>query len=402
MDYLKKQIRKLRPDDISIMLKLLLTFVPAKIYKQIYKDVWMITESSENARDNGYWFFKYVRENYPEKKVFYPIKKSASDYVKVKQLGNTIEFGGWKHYFLFWAIVKFIGTTQYHGLPDERITAGLCEMKLHRFQHVFLNHGFARGVSSIVNAEKANYDMIIAMSPLEKEIITKINHQPFEKVKAIGFCRHDNLNDELLDPKLIVIMPTWRRWLDYRHETKKTKVEDIKKQYLASSYYNEYQKLINDQEFHDLLEQQNMRVIFYLHGYAQMYSDYFTTTSDRIKIAKKEDYFVQDLLKEAAFLITDYSSVAFDYAYMKKPMLYFQFDADEFSKIQYAESDLYTYEQNGFGPVVYTEEEVVREVKKSIDNHLQIDELYLKRVEDFFVDFGKEHCKNTYELISEL
>ncbi len=402
MNYLVRQICRIRLEDIPSMIKLLFTFIPAKIYKRIYKDVWVITEYPENARDNGYWFFKYVRENHSEKKAFYPIKKNASDYAKVEKLGNIIEFGGWKHYFLFWAATKFIGTTKYHGFPDERITAGLFEMKMHRFQYIFLNHGFARGISGIVNADRTNYDMIIAMSELEKEIITKINHQPEEKVKAIGFCRHDNLNDELLDNKLILIMPTWRRWLDYRHEKNESKVEEIKKQYLTSSYYKEYQNLLNNKQFHDFLEKNDMRVVLYLHGYAQMYSDYFTSTSNRVKIVKKEEYFVQDLLKQAVFLITDYSSVAFDYAYMKKAMLYFQFDAEEFARIQYGESELYTYEKNGFGPIVYTVDDVIIEMKRALDNKFKMDELYLKRVEEFFGGFGKEHCKNTYKLINEL
>lgn len=67
-------VLRIRPRDIPSIVKLSFTFAPAKIYKRLYKDVWIITEYPENARDNGYWLFKYVRENYPKKRVFYPIK----------------------------------------------------------------------------------------------------------------------------------------------------------------------------------------------------------------------------------------------------------------------------------------------------------------------------------------
>ena len=40
-----------------------------KIKKQ---ELWLISESKEAARDNGYHLFKYIRENYPDKKCFYP------------------------------------------------------------------------------------------------------------------------------------------------------------------------------------------------------------------------------------------------------------------------------------------------------------------------------------------
>ena len=402
MKFLLRQLCRLRPQDIPALFKLALTFIPAKIYKIRHKDIWTVTEYPENARDNGYWIFKYIRENYPEKEVYYPIHKHASDYGKVESLGNTVEFSGWKHYFLFWASNKYLGTTKYHGFPSERICAGLFELKMHRFQYVFLNHRFARGVSNIVNGNDTNYDLIIAMSELEKTIMVELNHQSPDRIQAIGFCRQDNLIEKECEPGLIVIMPTWRRWLDYRHEKNVHKIEDIKKQFAVSSYYREYSQLIQDPELLQYLEEKNLRIIFYLHGYAQAYSGCFSSPSDRVMIAEKEEFFVQDLLKRAAFLITDYSSVSCDYVYMKKPMIYFQFDAEEFAEKQYAESSYFTYEKNGFGPVVSTREEVIRAIQEAYMNGFQMDPEYEKRTTEFFKYFGNKHCEMTYKLVDEL
>ena len=41
------------------------------------RDVWIITERQDQARDNGYVFFKYVREKYPKQKIVYIIEKSG-------------------------------------------------------------------------------------------------------------------------------------------------------------------------------------------------------------------------------------------------------------------------------------------------------------------------------------
>lgn len=402
MNYLTDRISRLRLEDIPSMIKLAGTFIPAKIYKHWHQDVWLVTEYPENARDNGYWLFRYIREKHPEKEVYYPIRKKASDYDKVKNLGNLVAFGGWKHYFLFWAANKYIGTTKFHGFPDDRICGGLFELGLHRFKYIFLNHGFARGFSSIVNSKHTNYDLIFAMSELEKTIMIELNGQKPEKIRTVGFCRHDNLDDSLLDPKLIVVMPTWRKWLDYRHEYNKRKIEEIKQAYLESDYFKAYNSLINNQKFLTFLEEHDLRMVFYLHGYAQAYREYFQTSSKRITIAEKEEYFVQDLLKQAAFLVTDYSSVACDYAYMKKPMLYFQFDAEEFAQKQYAESEYYTYEENGYGPVVHTTQEVIDSIEDSYQNGFVMEQKYLDRVNAFFKNFGKDHCEKTYQLIEEL
>ena len=65
---------------------------------------------------------------------------------------------------------------------------------------------------------------------------------------------------------------------------------------------------------------------------------------------------LQDLLRRAAFLVTDYSSVAMDFAYMQKPLLYYQFDLDEFRANQY-KAGYFDFVRDGFGPVCTTEGE---------------------------------------------
>ena len=63
----------------------------------------------------------------------------------------------------------------------------------------------------------------------------------------------------------------------------------------------------------------------------QRFLDEFTTCSERIIIADWKKYDVQGLLKESALLITDLSSVFMDFAYMRKPMIYYQFDMGKVS-----------------------------------------------------------------------
>ena len=143
-------------------------------------------------------------------------------------------------------------------------------------------------------------------------------------------------------------------------------------------------------------------MIFYLHGYAQSYAPFFHSVSDRVIIAKKEEYYVQDLLKRAAFLVTDYSSVSCDYVYMKKPMVYFQFDGEKFAREQYPESEYFTYKDNGFGPVAHTLEEVETEIVDACKNQFRMKEEYEKRTNEFFKYFGHDHCERTYQLIEKL
>lgn len=399
---LSDKIKMVRVDDLWHMLILMMAWIPGKIYKFLHGDVWVITEYPENARDNGYWMFRYMRKRFPKKKVFYPIKKKSSDYKKVAKLGNTVEFGSFRHYILFWAANKYLGTTKFHGFPDERTCSAFQLRNLAGFKYIFLNHGVARGVSSIVDGERSNYEMVVAMSEGEKETIVNINHQPADKVYALGFCRHDNLDDKLLDKKTILFMPTWRNWLDYRHETDPEVIENIKKDYLNSEYYKRCKEIIESKRLQDFLEKNDLHFVMYLHGYAQAYSSYFKPTSDRIEIAKKEEYFVQDILKKAAYLITDYSSVIFDFAYMKKPCVYYQFDAEEFAEKQYAESEYYSYEKDGFGPIFKELDEVIDHMEERYSKDFEMEEKYKNRVLNYFPSFDKKHCERTYDIIKSL
>jgi CDP-glycerol glycerophosphotransferase (TagB/SpsB family) len=62
---------------------------------------------------------------------------------------------------------------------------------------------------------------------------------------------------------------------------------------------------------------------------------------------------VQALYARAVLLVTDYSSVAFNMAYLDRPVVYFQFDRAEMERgAHMGRKGYFEYERDGFGPVV--------------------------------------------------
>ena len=59
-------------------------FVGALIAKIFVRDLWLVGECGYFARDNGYYFFKYLRKQHPEQKVVFVIAKKSKHYDKVK------------------------------------------------------------------------------------------------------------------------------------------------------------------------------------------------------------------------------------------------------------------------------------------------------------------------------
>ena len=392
---LREQILKMKVEDWKALFMLLISYAPGKVWKIFNRNIWVVSEYDKLARDNGFFFFQYMRLKHGELTTYYPICKSSPDYKKIEKLGGYVEFGSFKHYCLFWAAKYYIGTTKCYGFPYRRICEDLVQWKVHSFKYIFLNHGLTRGYSSIVDGNETRYDLLVTCATKDAEIIVRENQQSKESVKVLGFARHDTLLDSIVDKNQLLIMPTWRKWLDCRES------QDVSL-FLNSDYYLKYKELLNDKELNDILEKYDLHLIFYLHEYAQKYSKYFKTTSKRIIIGTRDKYEIQELLKQSVMLITDYSSVCYDFAYMRKPVLYYQFDKKIFEKLQYCEGKAFTYEKDGFGNIVFDRKSLICEMEKACEKHFVMDEIYIERVKSFFQFHDTNNCERIYRAIIKI
>ena len=129
------------------------------------------------------------------------------------------------------------------------------------------------------------------------------------------------------------------------------------------------------------------------------YINSFETSCEKINIAYNDDeHDIQELLKSSALLITDYSSVHFDFAYMKKPVIYYQFDKKEFFENQYAASE-FDAEKNGFGPVVYEIDKLIEEIKRIYGNEFQMEQRYYDSMRRFYELYDDNNCKRVHDAI---
>ena len=107
------------------------------------------------------------------------------------------------------------------------------------------------------------------------------------------------------------------------------------------------------------------------------------------------------VFNESALMITDYSSVAMDFAYLKKPVIYAQFDRDSFFETHTYKEGYFDYEQDGFGPVCYDYEESVRTIIAMIEDKCLEPEEYEERVEKFFAYTDDKNCERIFAALTE-
>ena len=331
------------------------------------RDVWIVGERKSEAKDNGYHFFKYVREIHPEKKVYYVIDKNSSDLEKIQPFGNIIYYDSLKHYIYYILSTKLVCAHLGGCVPDSPVCWKYYKYEIKNKKKIFIRHGITKETIAVSMYENTKCDLFICGAKPEYEFVKSTFGYPEGYVQYTGLARFDNLHDVSVKNQ-IVLMPTWRKWIP--SSTWKTDTqENCREIFLQSDYFKKYNALINSNKLIDLLEKYDMDLIFYPHYEMQVYVDLFETKSSRITIARKDEYDVQQLLKESRILITDYSSVAFDFAYMKKLVVYFQFDEEEYYKNHY-QRGYYDYKVHGFGPVVKQLDELEVALEQILDGSI--------------------------------
>ena len=364
---------------------------PALIAKVFRPDIWIITERRDQARDNGYCFFKYVKKEHPEQKIYYVIDFNGKDYNKIAPLDSIIQFDSWKHYYYFCLSSVHISAHVRGCIPSDNPFVKRVKRIL-GYRDVFIPHGVSYGVSEFCLAKYADIDLFICCGKPEYDNILKNYGYKKKQVVLTGFPRLDNWYDIKVNHHQILIMPTWRLYI----------AQDPKVVFENTEYYKAYQSLINNPDLVRLLDSCNLKVVFYLHHEMQKYAESFRTNSQNIEVVYDyEIYDIQGLLKESVLLITDYSSVHFDFAYMGKPVLYYQFDREEFWEKQYRQTD-FDAEKDGFGPVAYDQHQLVENLQKAYNDGFILQGDYEHRMKQFYTFCDNHNCERVYEAIKRI
>ncbi|MCZ2258659.1 CDP-glycerol glycerophosphotransferase family protein [Sporosarcina sp. G11-34] len=373
------------------------------------KNIWLISERGDTCQDNSYHLFKHIRLNYPEKPVYYIIDKKSSDYEKIKNLDNIINKDSLKHrvYLLHSQIIINAYDVEAYTKPGMYTKRQYLKIfgDILNYKTVFLQHGIIyNDVSASMSKNRIGNDLVIASLPKEKKFIESHMDYPSSEVVLTGLPRYDNLKNRNQIKRKILLMPTWRRHLSlksYLKQDENDKIE-MEKQFIESDYFNFYNSLLQSDELAALIDEYNLDFEFYPHYEIQPYLDSFQLNNEKIKVLNKEVTDIQDLLISADLLITDYSSVFFDFLAMKKPVVFCHFDYEEFYEKQYKEGYL-NLRDYPLGYVTNDIDETISSIKKVIDNNFQMAENHMNKVDDLFhFDLDNQFSERVYQEILQL
>ena len=364
------------------------------------KQIWLISDREEKANDNGEHFFKYVcKQNNKKIKPYFILRKDSEDYERIKKIGKVVDPKSLKYKLLFLKASKIISSQANDNVINAFEKDQIYFRSLSNFKFVFLQHGIIKDdLSKWLKKRDKNISVFITSAkPEYKSILEGNYYYTKDEVKLTGLPRYDGLIDK--SEKSILILPTQRRKLvEWNTEDKYGKTYNP--YFKQSEFFKFYNSLINDKRLLESLKKHGYKLKFGLHPLLLKQSEDFTKNEMVEILGKNIDY--QKEFNENAIMVTDYSSVAFDFSYMRKPTIFAQFDKNTFYEGQVYEKGYFNYEADAFGPVCYDYDSTINEIIKCVENDGEINKTYLERIDNFYEFHDRENCKRIYKIIINL
>lgn len=329
--------------------------------------------------DNGEALFKYINKHEKRlaKYTYFVVDKNSEDFKRLKQYGKVVPFGSKKHKRLF-LNAKFIYSSH---IRPEFFTAFdfYNELKYYKDllkqEFVWLQHGITmNGITVDYYSKRVDY-IVSSTNDECKELSSKKYLYKDGQIILTGFSRYDYLVNN--PENIITIAPTWRRELGIHKEINYALFEN-------SDYYKHYEALLTDERLLAKARECNYKIDFVLHPEMINYSECFDKyNNDVVRIISPENVNYSEIFEKSKLFITDYSSTLFDFAYLKKPEILYQFDKDEFFGKHY-QKGYFAYDTDAFGDILKTADDVIDKIMFYFDNGFKMEQKYIDRVNNTF------------------
>lgn len=323
----KYYIRQIVMESFSLFLKLIALVIPKQKGLILFGSF-----SAERFGDNSAALFSYIHKSHPELTAVW-MTNSAQVVEEIKRLGGSVHkrrtFRG------IWLSLRAEVVVSSHGIKD----AIMFEPFSHRPELVYLGHGIPLkkgwiGIDNIPNKfkqaslKKAKYStFMISSSEFSAQLQNSFLPIGKKKIKITGLPRNDilfKLNKENIQKKynlnefkyVIFYAPTFRNW----ELTRFFPLEDYNIKELNKFCELNEACFILRPHHNDLI---NMNTDFWkeLKG-----------SSDFRIITHESCSNVNELLVASDCLITDYSSIFFDYLLLDRPMIFLPYDLEKYEK----------------------------------------------------------------------
>jgi glycosyltransferase involved in cell wall biosynthesis len=383
----------------------------AVTHRTAFADAWVLMDRIGDADDNAERLFEYLRENRPDINAWFTIKQGTPDHRRLaagRHADRVVAHGTprWEQLMLGCRhLVSSHIDVAIHRPPQIMRLLGSATPP---WRFTFLQHGVIKddlsgwldpkAVDLFVTSTRAEYDSITGDG-------TRYSYSDRE-VRLTGLPRFDRLRriSRSLDPQdrdVLLVAPTWRQWLQKPLEPGADKAAVID-DFAVSEYAAQWFGLLRSPVLADLAADHGLRVGFLPHPNLQSVLPAMDLP-DHVQPLTFEGANAQRIFAGAAVLVTDYSSMAFNAAYVDRPVVYFQFDAERVRAGGHlGRAGYFDYSRDGFGPVATTVEQTLGAITGIVARGCSPAPEYARRIEETFVDRDGRCCERVVTEIEGL
>ena len=351
------------------------------------RQIWLIGEVPYKAQDNGYQFFRHVRQHHPRRRAYYVIDPDSPDRAKVERLGNVIERFSRDHVLYSFLASRIVGS---HHAEYLFVTRDRAISRHFRGVRIFLQHGITATKNVVPNYARQGTverptERFVVVSELEQRIVMEDYGYARRQVPIAGFARFDALfSNPVTSDRTILVMPTWR---DTIVRTEK---------FLDSDYFANWHGFLGDSRLQELVNTYGYKVTFVVHPNMRMFADHFDLPG--VQLVRQDEVDVQNLLRRSAILVTDYSSVAWDFSFQGRPVVYFLFDLHKLANERAPHVD---FDTELPGPVVSSPSRLLDELAAILARGATMAPRYQRRAELFIDNRDVANCERIYSIVED-
>jgi CDP-glycerol glycerophosphotransferase (TagB/SpsB family) len=385
--------------------KKVIKYIPVRLFMLMKpllkkKPLWLFIDKIYRGGDSSEYLWRYVKAHDRDVQAYYLLDRKSPDYKRLSEAGekplirHTLAH---RRAFLYadWIIIS---NSTVFAFNDFSMKNSAYIRDLIHFKVACVQHGMSvQKIAVAQNRLRDHIDLYFCASKYEIENLSKpiYDYRDYDILQLTGVPRYDGLISH--DVHQILISPTWRMQAAVPVTVNESVMRDYNPLFKDTSYYRLYNSLINDPRLLAAAKQYGYKIVYVLHPIVSAQIDDFEKNDQVTILQGGGDMNYEQLLCESSLMVTDYSGVQFDFAYMRKPVVYLHHREIP----QHYEEGTFFYETMAFGEICHELDELVDLLTDYMSEGCRMKAQYVQRADDFFAYNDHDNCKRIYERMKQ-
>lgn len=330
-----------------------------------YAGAWVLMDRVHDAGDSGEILFRHLRENHPEINAWFVLEKGGREWDRFRAEGHgdrLVAYGSMQWRLLLAHAEHLLSSHADAAIVHPR---PVLEFTHKKWRFHFLQHGVIKDDLSSWLDPKDMDTFVVSTRQEEASIAGDDTSYVFttREVALTGLPRFDRLREVGLrfPPEkrdLLLVAPTWRNGL-LPPIIEGTQRREVDRSLLDSYFVRSWMAYLTDEKLAAACREHGVTLGFLPHPNLQPLLP-MMSLPDHVHSLSYEGGDPQELFARARVAVTDFSSIAFNAAYLERPVVYYQFDADTvLGGGHVGRAGYFEYHRDGFGPVAADKDSAV-------------------------------------------